>query len=100
MLCVACCRGYAFSTPLLSSYEAEVALNQVAWQSVYPMDYYADAGGRWSNYHKDNKQSVAASSSKGVNPIKARKEARAAAATAAAAKAKMEIAYAPEEATA
>jgi hypothetical protein len=119
------CRGYAFHTPLLSPYEAEVALQQTVWASPYPMDYYAEQGGRWSNYHPDNKQTTHVASSragagagatKGVNPIRARKEARAAAAAAAAAaattaagtpadgaaapaapKAKVEIAYAAEE---
>ena len=38
-------RGYAFERPLLSSYEAEVALQAIEWQSVYPMDYYRKDGG-------------------------------------------------------
>jgi len=88
------CRGYAFHTPLLSSYEAEVALEQVEWQAVYPMDYYSSEGGKWSNYNSTNKQSAGHAAKASVNPIRARKEARAAAA---AAKVKMEIAYAPEE---
>jgi 2-(3-amino-3-carboxypropyl)histidine synthase len=37
--------GYAFERPLLSPYEAEVALKEVEWQSVYPMDYYSKDGG-------------------------------------------------------
>jgi 2-(3-amino-3-carboxypropyl)histidine synthase len=44
--------GYAFEVPLLSSYEAEVALGSTAWQQVYPMDYYRQDGGSWANYHK------------------------------------------------
>lgn len=91
-------RGYAFSTPLLSSYEAEVALGESSWLEVYPMDYYSDAGGKWSNYNATNKQKVHTNSKGGVNPIRARKEARlAAAAAAAAATPKVEIAYATEE---
>ena len=51
--------GQAFEkTPLLSSYEAEVALGQVQWKEQYPMDYYGktlpkDQGSAssWSNYH-------------------------------------------------
>ena len=51
--------GQAFETaPLLSSYEAEVALGTVEWKERYPMDFYAktlpkDAGSAssWSNYH-------------------------------------------------
>lgn len=42
--------GYAFDRPLLSPYEAEVALGAAHWAPVYPMDYYAKAGGPWSNY--------------------------------------------------
>jgi len=45
--------GYAFSKPLLNPYEAEVALNAIEWQTVYPMDYYSKTGGKWSNYSKD-----------------------------------------------
>jgi hypothetical protein len=103
--------GYAFSTPLLSSYEAEVALGTSAWLEVYPMDYYSDAGGKWSNYALGNKQTVPGAggakggphgATKGVNPIKARKEARLAAAKAAqeaqaAGVPKVEIAYDAKE---
>lgn len=43
--------GYAFNTPLLSPYEAEVAFNDAEWSdSTYPMDYYANSGGAWSVY--------------------------------------------------
>lgn len=43
--------GYAFTAPLLSPYEAEVAFNEAAWHdSTYPMDYYANEGGAWSVY--------------------------------------------------
>jgi 2-(3-amino-3-carboxypropyl)histidine synthase len=51
--------GQAFETaPLLSSYEAEVALGQVEWKERYPMDFYAKplpkeqgSAPSWSNYH-------------------------------------------------
>ncbi len=33
--------GEAFKAPLLTPYECSVALGQVAWQTVYPMDFYA-----------------------------------------------------------
>jgi diphthamide synthase subunit DPH2 len=33
--------GEAFAAPLLSPYEASVAFGRVAWQSIYPMDFYA-----------------------------------------------------------
>ena len=36
--------------PLLSPYEAEVALGASEWLSTYPMDYYSKAGGTWANY--------------------------------------------------
>jgi len=53
--------GYAFDKPLLSAFEAEMALGKDAsWPSApggdgpaaprYPMDYYAKDGGPWSNY--------------------------------------------------
>jgi 2-(3-amino-3-carboxypropyl)histidine synthase len=45
--------GYAFKKPLLNTYEAEVALKGIEWQPIYPMDYYAKEGGKWSNYYKE-----------------------------------------------
>lgn len=42
--------GYAFEKPLLSPYEAEVALGTTSWQSTYPMDHYSKAGGKWAVY--------------------------------------------------
>eukprot|EP00470_Lotharella_oceanica_P016417 CAMPEP_0170182402 /NCGR_PEP_ID=MMETSP0040_2-20121228/27764_1 /TAXON_ID=641309 /ORGANISM="Lotharella oceanica, Strain CCMP622" /LENGTH=148 /DNA_ID=CAMNT_0010427795 /DNA_START=50 /DNA_END=493 /DNA_ORIENTATION=- len=39
--------GHAFKKPLLSPYEAEVALGRVEWQQVYPMDFYSKGGGPW-----------------------------------------------------
>jgi len=45
--------GHAFKKPLLSSYEAEVALGLAQWKPVYPMDFYSTHGGPWSNYHKE-----------------------------------------------
>jgi len=39
--------GYAFKKPLLSPYEAEVALQSTAWRQVYPMDFYSSEGGTW-----------------------------------------------------
>ena len=42
--------GYAFATPLLTPYEAEVALGVRSWLTDYPMDNYAKAGGTYSNY--------------------------------------------------
>lgn len=44
--------GYAFQErPLLTPYEAMVALEQAQWQEVYPMDNYSAKGGPWANYY-------------------------------------------------
>lgn len=41
--------GTAFRKPLLTPYEAAVALREASWQEVYPMDYYAgDSLGPWT----------------------------------------------------
>lgn len=42
--------GYAFDRPLLSPYEAEVALGSAEWGAEYPMDHYSKAGGKWAVY--------------------------------------------------
>lgn len=53
--------GFAsLGVPLLTPYETYVAIGQVAWREVYPMDYYAKGGGRWSNYWVDPKEEAAA----------------------------------------
>lgn len=48
--------GYAFSQPLLTPFEAAVALGKVNWQKDedrYPMDFYANASlGPWTPNHK------------------------------------------------
>lgn len=43
--------GYYFKRPLLTPYELYVALGVAEWRSVYPMDYYAERGGPWTNYY-------------------------------------------------
>ncbi|KAG5438809.1 hypothetical protein PCANB_002529 [Pneumocystis canis] len=44
--------GYAFSAPLLSPYEAFVALDGIEWKDVYPMDFYANHSlGPWTPNH-------------------------------------------------
>ena len=35
--------------PILTPYELEVALDMTEWQEVYPMEYYSQDGGPWSN---------------------------------------------------
>ena len=46
--------GLAFPAPILSPYEAAVALQEVEWrQDVYPMDFYANNSlGPWTPNHK------------------------------------------------
>jgi len=46
--------GLAFSAPILSPYEAAVALSEVEWQSdIYPMDFYSHSSlGPWTPNHK------------------------------------------------
>ncbi|XP_066295537.1 2-(3-amino-3-carboxypropyl)histidine synthase subunit 1-like [Branchiostoma lanceolatum] len=41
--------GTAFTKPLLTPYEASVALDAISWQNTYPMDFYANASlGPWT----------------------------------------------------
>lgn len=42
--------GEAFKTPMLTPYEAHVAFGSYSYKDVYPMDYYSNKGGPWSNY--------------------------------------------------
>eukprot|EP00977_Amphora_coffeiformis_P028634 scaffold36436_cov176-Amphora_coffeaeformis.AAC.10 len=42
--------------PVLSSYELFVCLEEYSWQEEYPMDFYSQAGGPWSNYYHDNRE--------------------------------------------
>ena len=46
--------GLAFERPLLSPYEAAVAVSAIEWQTnVYPMDFYEnDSLGPWTPNHK------------------------------------------------
>jgi 2-(3-amino-3-carboxypropyl)histidine synthase len=52
--------GYAFSAPLLSTYEFDVALGLAEWlpRGIYPMDYYSNQGGAWTNYHERQQQKM------------------------------------------
>lgn len=43
--------GTAFARPVLTPYEALVALDETAWREIYPMDYYASGSGPWTNPH-------------------------------------------------
>jgi len=43
--------------PLLTPYEAFVALGKVEWrEKEYPMDFYAKESGPWTNYYKPTKE--------------------------------------------
>lgn len=47
--------GYTFPKPVLSPYEAAVALDYMTYQETYPMDYYAKSSlGNWTNYHPES----------------------------------------------
>jgi 2-(3-amino-3-carboxypropyl)histidine synthase len=46
---------YLSRKPVLNPYELMVCLEKTEWKQVYPMDYYAQEGGPWSNYHEQNK---------------------------------------------
>ena len=41
--------------PVLNPYELFVCLEETDWREKYPMDYYSQAGGPWSNYHEGTK---------------------------------------------
>lgn len=43
--------GYG-ARPLLTPYEAFVAVGATEWREKYPMDFYAKQGGEWTNYYK------------------------------------------------
>lgn len=45
--------GSAFSKPLLTPYEAFVALGETKWRSIYPQDFYAKNSGGWTNFFED-----------------------------------------------
>ena len=38
-----------FTKPILTPYEAEVALGHTEWKETYPMDYYSTDAGSWGN---------------------------------------------------
>lgn len=49
----------AFKKPLLSPYEAAVALQEVSWKEVYPMDFYSNQSlGPWTPNHPDNRPAL------------------------------------------
>lgn len=48
--------GHFYDKPLLNTYEAFACFNEIEWQSVYPMDYYSNEGGQWSNYYRQEQE--------------------------------------------
>ncbi|CCJ30596.1 unnamed protein product [Pneumocystis jirovecii] len=51
--------GYAFPTPLLSPYEAFIALDGIEWKDPYPMDFYANHSlGPWTPNHGRGQRSI------------------------------------------
>jgi 2-(3-amino-3-carboxypropyl)histidine synthase len=42
--------GYKSAKPLLTPYEFFVLMGMVEWKQTYPMDYYSNNGGEWTNY--------------------------------------------------
>lgn len=51
--------GHCFgdNVPILSPYELFVCFdNDTLYQEPYPMDFYSNQGGPWSNYYEDNKE--------------------------------------------
>lgn len=48
--------GHNYHVPLLNTYEGYVLLEQIQWQSTYPMDFYSNEAGEWGVYYKINKQ--------------------------------------------
>ena len=47
--------GHHFTKPVLNPYELNVALGEVEYQEVYPMDFYRKGSGKWTNYHDENR---------------------------------------------
>jgi 2-(3-amino-3-carboxypropyl)histidine synthase len=47
--------GHFFTVPVLSPYELNVVLGEQQFHETYPMDFYKEKSGRWSNYHQENK---------------------------------------------
>jgi len=42
--------GYKSPKPLLAPYEFFVLAGAIEWRATYPMDYYSNSGGEWTNY--------------------------------------------------
>ncbi|KAG0344063.1 Diphthamide biosynthesis protein 1 [Podila humilis] len=65
--------GYAFTKPLLTPYEASVVFESVAWQEVYPMDFYSnDSLGPWTVNHGRNIRKKPAGGSSTIKGLKSK----------------------------
>lgn len=42
--------------PVLSPYELFVSMEEYSWQEEYPMDFYSQTGGPWSNHYQENRE--------------------------------------------
>mmetsp|Transcript_14729 Transcript_14729/g.23207 ORF Transcript_14729/g.23207 Transcript_14729/m.23207 type:complete len:419 (-) Transcript_14729:319-1575(-) len=42
--------------PVLNPYELFVCLDETSWRESYPMDFYSQTGGPWTNYHEQTKE--------------------------------------------
>jgi hypothetical protein len=74
--------GATGAAPLLTPYEAFVALGATAWRAGrYPMDFYARGSGPWTNYYVDPAEAAAAAAARRA-AVAARRAARGAAAPA------------------
>ncbi|KAG8590172.1 hypothetical protein GDO81_006666 [Engystomops pustulosus] len=64
--------GTAFPKPLLTPYEASVALREAEWQKTYPMDFYSNQSlGPWTVNHESHRPPRAtARQTKGLLPKK------------------------------
>ena len=55
--------GHFYEKPLLSPYEAYAMLGEAHFpqnsKERYPMDFYSDQGGPWTNYWKRNQEKLA-----------------------------------------
>ena len=47
--------GHFFTKPMLSPFELHVALGEAELGKVYPMDFYRNGSGPWTNYHGDHR---------------------------------------------
>lgn len=53
--------GHFYEKPFLSTYEAFAMFKEVEFPSkdqTYPMDFYSDEGGPWTNYWKRNQEKL------------------------------------------